>query len=227
MELKKSDKANLEKKKGLFFQIGLVVTLGIILIIFNWTARPPGDDDMFNVDEEVIEDEIIPITQMEPPEPPPPPEPPKVTEILEIVEDDIELEFDLSSLNFEDDRSMAMEIIDYDDEEDVDEDEIFMVVEDKPQFPGGEAKLMKYLRDNIEYPERARDNNIQGTVIVKFVVMETGNVAMAEIMRGVHPDLDKEALRVVRGMPKWSPGRQAGRAVKVYYMLPITFRLAE
>jgi periplasmic protein TonB len=227
MELKKSDKANLEKKKGLFFQIGLVVTLGIILIIFNWTARPPDDDDMFNVDEEVIEDEIIPITQMEPPEPPPPPEPPKVTEILEIVDDDIELEFDLSSLNFEDDRSTAMDIIDYDEEEDVDEDEIFMVVEEKPQFPGGEAKLMQYLRDNIEYPERARDNNIQGTVIVKFVVMETGNVAMAEIMRGVHPDLDKEALRVVRNMPKWSPGRQAGRAVKVYYMLPITFRLAE
>lgn len=227
MELKKSDKANLEKKKSLFFQIGLVVVLGAILFVFNWTSKPVEDDDMYAIDEEQLEDEIIPITQMEPPEPPPPPEPPQVTEVLEIVEDDVELDFDLSSLDFEDDASTALEIIEYDEEEDVEEEEIFMVVEDKPQFPGGEKKLMQFLRDNIEYPERARDNNIQGTVIVKFVVTETGKVAMAEVMRGVHPDLDKEALRVVRSMPSWKPGRQAGKAVKVYYMLPITFRLAE
>ena len=105
------------------------------------------------------------------------------------------------------------------------EEEIFVAVEQPAEFPGGQAALMKWLSNNIRYPEAAQQNDIQGRVVVKFVVEKDGSVAHAEIARGVDKDLDREALRVVNKMPKWQPGKNNGVAVRSYFNLPVTFRL--
>ena len=105
------------------------------------------------------------------------------------------------------------------------EEEIFMVVEDQPEFPGGTAALLEYLRKNIKYPAICRENNIQGRVIVQFVVDKTGRVGEVKLVRTVDKDLDNEAVRVCKSLPKFTPGRQNGQPVSVWYTLPVTFKL--
>jgi len=110
-------------------------------------------------------------------------------------------------------------------EEKVDDEKPFEVVEQAPSFPGGLAELNKFLSDNIRYPVIAQENGIQGRVIIKFVVSKTGDISDIQVIRGVDPSLDREAVRVVQAMPKWIPGRQRGQAVPVYFTLPVVFRL--
>ena len=109
--------------------------------------------------------------------------------------------------------------------EPVDDNRVFEVVEQKPQFPGGEAALLKYVSEHIRYPAMAQENNIQGRVIVQFVVTKTGSVGEVKVVRGKDPDLDKEAVRVVKSLPKFVPGKMNGHAVNVWYTLPIQFKL--
>ena len=105
------------------------------------------------------------------------------------------------------------------------EEEIFVAVEQMAEFPGGQAALMKWLSQNIRYPEAAQQNDIQGRVVVKFVVEKDGSIGQATIAKGVDKDLDREALRVVKKMPKWQPGKNNGVAVRSYFNLPVTFKL--
>ena len=107
------------------------------------------------------------------------------------------------------------------------EEEIFVAVEQQAEFPGGMAALMKWLSNNIRYPEAAQQNDVQGRVIVKFVVEKDGSVSQAQIMKGVDKDLDKEALRVVNKMPKWQAGKNNGVAVRSYFTLPVSFKLQQ
>jgi TonB family protein len=102
---------------------------------------------------------------------------------------------------------------------------IYQVIEVMPEFPGGENKLMSFIAGNLRYPERSQRNNVQGKVIVRFVVNSTGKVEKAEVVRSLDPDLDKEAIRIVNLLPIWEPGRQNGVNVSVWYTLPISFRL--
>ena len=113
----------------------------------------------------------------------------------------------------------------YIDDEPTDTNEIYMVVEDSPQFPGGLQALLDYLHDNIKYPESCRRDSIQGRVIISFVVEKDGSINSAEIVKGVHEQLDAEALRVIDAMPKWKPGKQRGKTVRVKYAIPVNFRL--
>ena len=105
------------------------------------------------------------------------------------------------------------------------EEEIFVAVEQQAEFPGGQAALMKWLSNNIRYPEAAQQNDIQGRVVVKFVVEKDGSTGSASVVKGVDKDLDREALRVVKKMPRWQPGKNNGVAVRSYFTLPVTFRL--
>ena len=107
----------------------------------------------------------------------------------------------------------------------VEETKIFTVVEQKPMYPGGDAALMGYLRDNIKYPTVAAENGVQGRVVVGFVVERDGSITDVNILRGVDPSLDREAMRVVKSMPRWNPGKQNGSAVRVKYQVPVSFRL--
>jgi len=223
MELKKNPKADLENKKGTFTQIGLVVSLAIVLFAFEWKTYDRVIADLGQVDVVVIEEEEIPITRQETPPPPPPPTP---TTILNIVEDDVEIK---EELNIDAEATETTEIVEYVpvvvEEAPVQEAEIFLVVEDPAAFPGGEPARMKFLQENIKYPQIAREMGIQGTVYVTFVVEPSGKLTGVKVLRGIGGGCDEEAMRVVSIMPKWTPGKQRGQAVRVQFNMPIKFVL--
>ena len=228
MELKKSPKVNLEKRKGLYLQVGLVVALSLMLIGFEWTKAPNEGDDTEMVREIQFEDEMMQITRREEPKPEPKPEQPKVAEVLDIVEDDVEIddEFDFD-MEATDDTQYDFTSVLSDDSEEIDEEEVFYIVEDMPTFNGGDpaTEFRKYIAQNLRYPEIAAENGISGRVIVQFAVNKTGQVVDAVVVRSVDPALDKEAIRVVMSSPKWTPGRQRGKAVTVLFTFPINFVL--
>ncbi|MCG8581033.1 MAG: TonB family protein [Bacteroidales bacterium] len=226
MEVKKSPKADLENKKSVFMQIGLVVTLAIVLIAFEWTSTDVDASQFEMVEELEAEEEIMPITRQEEVKPPPPPPPPKVADVLNIVEDDVELDEELDIEDTEMDEDTEIDFSDLAmEEEESDDAPVFFIVEDMPEFPGGEEALRKYIAQSVKYPVIAQENGIQGRVYVSFVVNTKGKVTDVKIARGVDPNLDKEAIRVVNAMPAWKPGKQRGKAVKVSYTVPINFVL--
>lgn len=221
MELKKNPEADLEKKRSVFLQVGLITALAAVLLAFEYTVFDETESVLGSLNLDLLEEEIIPVTQITPPPPPPPP---AQTTVIEIVEDDEEIEEELEIEDLEVDEDTEIEIIE-EVEEEVEEEEIFTIVEEMPGFPGGEKALFGYLAKNTDYPAMAADAGIQGVVYVTFVVDTDGKVKDARVLRGIGGGCDKEALRVVNSMPNWSPGRQRGKNVKVQYNLPIRFIL--
>ncbi|KJF42113.1 energy transducer TonB [Draconibacterium sediminis] len=228
MECKKTQRADLEGKRNTFFLVGLVVALGTMLLAFEWTTSPKKADSLGMIQSFEIEEEIIPVTREPEVKPPPPPPPPKVIEVLNIVDDDIEIEDELLIEDTEADDETIIEvqpIVESMDEEEEAVDEIFVIVEESPEFPGGTKALYQYINSHVHYPVIAQENGIQGKVYVKFVVDENGKVNNAEVLRPVDASLDKEALRVINSLPRFKPGKQRGKPVKVYYNAQITFKL--
>jgi protein TonB len=226
MEVKKTPQADLENKKTIFMQIGLVIVLGLVFIAFEWTTTEV-DVSQFEITEDLdAEEEIIPITRQEEVKPPPPPPPPKVTDVLNIVEDDVELDEELDIEDTEMDEDSEVDFSNVVEEEEEEEDApVFFIVEEMPEFPGGESALHQYIAKSIKYPVIAQENGIQGRVYVSFVINAKGEVTDIKIARGVDPALDKEAIRVIKNMPKWKPGKQRGKPVKVSFTVPINFVL--
>ena len=227
MEIKKSPKADLENRKTTNLLIGAILTLSVLFIGFEWSERDKQVTTDTGLAEIVFEEEIIPITEQEQPkQAPPPPEAPKVEEVLEIMDNDSEVEE--STIQASDDTQAAVEVkytpVEVEEEE-VEEQQIFQVVEEMPEFPGGMGECMKFLGKNIKYPTISQENGVQGRVIVQFVVNRDGSIVDPVVVRGVDPYLDKEALRVISMMPKWKPGKQRGKAVRVKYTVPVMFRL--
>jgi len=228
MELKKSTKADLEIKKNTFWLVGLVVALGVTLLAFEWTTKPTKAESLGSIQAQEVEEEIIPITREQQVKPPPPPPPPKVVEFLNIVDDDVKIEDELKIEDSEADENTVIDVapvIQAAEEEEAEEAQVFFIVEDMPEFPGGDLALRKYIANAIKYPVIAQENGIQGKVYVTFVVGKDGKVQNARIARGVDPSLDKEALRVVNSLPTWKPGKQRGKPVNVSYTVPINFVL--
>lgn len=228
MEIKKSPKADLEGKKGIFFEIGLTLALAILLVAFEWKSSTGEVGQFQTVAEEQIEEEIIPITQQMMKPPPPPPPAPKLTDLIDIVEDDTNIDEELEIEDAEDQSENkevqnASDFGDYEGE-DTGETELFVVVEDMPQFPGG--KVQQWIAKNVKYPVLAMENGIQGKVYIQFVIEKDGSITDVKVLRGVDASLDKEAVRVVQSMPKWKPGKQRGKPVRVSYTLPINFQLS-
>ena len=223
---KKSNKANLEKKKGIFVQLGLVVTLAITLIAFEWTSRPKEMSSMGTMTDMNFTEEIIPITRQQEVKPPPPPSAPKVTDVLNIVEDDVQIDDELIIDDAEADQQMQVDIVEFTETEEVAEEEVFFIVEDMPSFQGkGQEGFREWIAQNLRYPEIAAENGISGKVYIQFAVNSKGEVVDAVIVRGVDPALDKEAVRVVMSAPRWEPGKQRGKPVKVQFTFPINFVL--
>ena len=227
MEKRKTEKADLENKRGLFLQIGLVLTLAAVLAAFEWksydaieTSGPIRSSDHF--EEDIIQ------TITEPPPPPPPPPPQDIITELEIVSNDKEIE-NVIEINAEVNTNVAIEeyvapamVV-----EDLhDEEEIFVFVEESPGFPGGDEARRRYLIENTKYPPLAHEAGIQGTVHITFVVEPDGSITNVRIARGIGGGCDEEAIRVVQNMPRWKPGKQRGRAVRVQFSMPISFRLS-
>lgn len=224
MDIKKHPKVDLERYRTLLLQSGFLITLAIILLAFEWKTTANKAEGLGEIQESQVEEEIIPITRQDIPPPPPPPPPQQVADVLNVVEDDVEIEEELEVEDAEADQSTEIQIVEIDEEEE-EEAPIFFIVEDMPEFPGGELGLKKFIANNVNYPTIARENDIQGKVFVRFAVTATGKVDKVQIVRGVDPLLDKEAIRVVKSLPKWKPGQQRGKPVSVWYTVPINFQL--
>ncbi len=231
MELKKSPKADLERRKFIFLEIGLILSLAICYIAFEWKSEELSASSLGELtSQDMFEEEIINTQQETPPEQPEPeqPEPESVIEELIIVDDDKVVEN--LNINSEADEKTKTNInivqttFNVETEEEV-EPISFAVVEEKPTFPGGEAELLKFIAENTKYPEIAKENGIQGRVFVQFVIDKNGNVTNVTIARGVDPYLDAEAIRVVKMLPRWTPGKQRGKPVPVTFVVPINFKL--
>ncbi|MFC2138663.1 energy transducer TonB, partial [Bacteroidota bacterium] len=206
-------------------QLGLIISISLILIAFEWTSSAGKLSELAGIDDVEYEEEVIPVTREEQNQPPPPPPPPQVTEVLNIVEDDVELEDELEIEDMEADTDTEIEFMEFEEEEE-EEAEVFFIVEDMPTFMGGDQnEFRKYIQQNLKYPAVAAENGISGRVFVQFVVNEKGQVINAKVVRGVDPSLDKEALRVVMSSPKWTPGKQRGKPVRVAFTFPIVFVL--
>jgi len=216
MEPKKNTEVNLERKRGLFLQIGLALTLLIILGCLEYKEREKSDYNLGQLNLDDLEEDIVPITKQEVKPPPPPPPPP---EVIEIIDDEVEIENEIEIEDTESDEDEEIEIIEEDDEE------IFMVVENMPKFPGGDLGLMKYIQKNVNYPPIAKEYNITGKVYISFVVDKSGSVTNVKVVRGVDKNLDAEAVRVIKSLPKYKAGKQRGKPVRVMFTVPINFTL--
>ncbi len=230
MEVKKSPKASLENKRLLLTEAGLVIALLVVYGAFNYSSREAQVAVLEDTTQVVVEDEMIAIQNELPPPPPEAPSIPQLSDQIDIVDDDIKLDDDMF-MNLEDDANLAVDIQDYREaeveEEEVEEEAIpFQLVEQKPSFNGGDAnEFSKWVNSRLQYPEIAKENGVQGRVTLMFTVEADGRVTNVRVVRGVDESLDKEAVRVVSSSPKWKPGRQRDRAVKVTYTFPVIFQL--
>ena len=228
MEAKKSPKADLENKKTLFIQIGLVIALVLCLLAFNWTTGQKNDSVFEGMTEQAIEEEQIPVTEELPPEQAPPPEV-TVTDLFEIVQDDVVL---TNEVSFDDDETTEDKVVEIyapvslQAEEEATEEEVFVIVEDMPKFKGGDInKFREWVQKRVRYPEIASENGIQGRVYITFVVETSGLVSSVSVTRSVDALLDEAAKEAVEASPKWEPGMQRGRPVRVRYSIPIIFQI--
>jgi protein TonB len=228
MEAKKSPKADLENKKTLFLQIGLVIALVLCLLAFNWTTGKKDDSVFEGMTEQAIEEEQIPVTEEAPPEQAPPPEV-TVTDLFEIVQNDVVL---TSEVSFDDDETTEDKVVEIyapvslQAEEEATEEEVFVIVEDMPKFKGGDInRFREWVQKRVRYPEIAAENSIQGRVYVTFVVETSGLVSNVSVTRSVDALLDAAAKEAVEASPKWEPGMQRGRPVRVRYSIPIIFQI--
>jgi len=229
METKKTNNADLENKKTIFMQIGLVFSLALVLIAFEWTSSDSRSSTSLNVSDIQAEEEIIPITRQEDVKAPPPPPPAKISDVLSIVEDNSNLKEELN-INTEMTEESKVNITVMDntpvvEEEDAEDAPVFFIVEEMPEFPGGNTALQTYIANAIKYPVIAQENGVQGRVYISFVVNPKGLVEQVKVVRGVDPNLDKEAIRVIESLPAWKPGKQRGKPVKVSFTVPINFVL--
>ncbi len=224
MQVKKSEKASLENDKIIYVLMGLVFVLSLCYVALEWTEREVTKYEVTDT-EFLFEEEVeIQQTSQETPPPPPPPAVQEV-EVLNVVEDNVETEtIEVSTEENETEVVIAAPV-----EAPVEEEEeevVFVVVESMPEFPGGQQALFKYLSENVKYPVIAQENGIQGRVICQFVVNRDGSIVDVEVVRsGGDASLDKEAVRVIKSMPKWKPGKQRGKAVRVKYTVPVNFKL--
>lgn len=226
MEAKKSPKADLENRKGLFLEIGLIVILALAFLAFNIKKyeREQVEAISRTVVDEVEETVLNTEEQEKPPEPEPVQE--QVLTDIEVVDNNatIENEVDMSAFTEEVLNVDVSAPIVEEKEEEV-EEEVVIIPDVNPEFGGGEAKLYEYLQENIQYPQLARDGGITGKVYVQFVVEKDGSITNVQVKRDIGGGCGDEAKRVVKAMPKWKPGKVGGRTVRSQFVLPVNFNL--
>lgn len=226
MEAKKNPKVDLRKHTVLFLEIGFVVALSAVLGAFSYTVHDKNMLGLGEIGDMYFDEDIIPITRQMEVTPPPPPAAPKIAEVISIVESDADLDEEFEIEDVEASQDTKVVLFDWINDEEEEEEEVpFALAEITPEFPGGEAALQKYIASHVQYPSIARENSIQGKVYVQFVINKKGEVENVSVARGVDAALDKEAIRVIQGLPNWKPGMQRGKPVRVFYTVPINFKL--
>ncbi|MDO5664652.1 MAG: TonB family protein [Bacteroidia bacterium] len=228
-EVKKTAKANIETQKLTSILMGVVVGIALLFFAFEWSSETKKLDESIVV-QDVLAEEEIEITRRDPTPPPPPPPPaPDAPEVIEVVQEKVETRIEIKTEDDASKRQMEAYVPPPPPRPKVEEvtEEIFVVVEEQPEFPGGNTAMMKFLNENVKYPIIAQENGIQGRVITNFVVERDGSITDVQVVRGVDPSLDKEAVRVIQSMPRWKAGKQRGSAVRVRFTLPVVFRLQQ
>ena len=228
MEVKKSEKANLENRKLFYRELGLIIALVIILAAFEWSTEEKAESVIQEETAVIVEVEEIPVTTEAPPPPPEAPKVPQLSDMIEVVVVDTDL-----FISLEDDADMGVQIMDYvaevAEETIIEEAVPFDAIsfEQRPTFNGGDAReeFPKWVYSKLEYPDVARENGISGRVFLQFTVEKDGTVTNVRVLRGVDPALDQEAIRVVQSSPKWTPAKQRDKAVRVSFSFPIVFQL--
>ena len=220
MKAKKYKHADLENKRVIFFQIGLVCALALAFTAFEWSSDKDPVKYAKGCQVDPGETEMMPIFRNEEPEPKKP-VPMKLSDVI-VITDDVEIEdVDIEFPDYED-----VDIYDFKvKEEELEDDTPFIMVEEMPEFPGGQRALLGFVAENVKYPVVCVENNIQGKVYVSFVIDKTGEVIDVQVARSPHESLSKEAVRVVESMPRWTPGKQRNKAVKVAFTIPVNFVL--
>jgi protein TonB len=228
MEIKKTEKASLENKRLIFAELGLIAALLVVFAGFESSTRAKEVAVLQGNTLIDDEDDILAIPLDTPPPAPQAPALPMLSDELEIVEDDVTVDLDFQSL---DDTDIPVDIQEYVRqevvEEDVEEETLpFITVEQKPTFNGGDANdFAKWVNSRLVYPEVAKDNGVEGRVVLQFTIGKDGRLQDVKVLSAPDESLANEAVRVVSSSPKWEPGRQRDRAVKVSYTFPVIYRL--
>lgn len=231
MELKKSPKADLQNKKKYFMQIGIVLSLLLVIGLFSW-SQSEKVIEVVAQEAVAVEQEVAEITVQEDKRPPAPVKTQAVaiSEVLNIVKNDAKIEQDLSILDMDMMDQIAVDASKfggtYTGEAETDEDTPIFFAEEMPTFQGGDLnKFRAWCQSNLRYPPIALDNGVQGTVHLQFVVERDGTIKKVTVVRGADRELDAAAVKIVMSSPKWTPGKNRGKAVRVTYNMPIQFQL--
>ncbi|HOO09207.1 MAG TPA: TonB family protein [Cyclobacteriaceae bacterium] len=223
MEAKKTPKADLTKKSSFFFSIGLLITMSIVVMAFEWRDTEKQEIDLVgkstNTFEEMLE---IPPTE-QPPPPPPQVQQPQIVEVPdeEEIEEEIQVKFDVEVTE----ETKVQQIVIQAEEPKEEVEEIFTIVEDPASPVGGMTAFYQYVGDKIKYPPQARRMGVEGRVFVEFVIDKDGSITDVKAVKGIGAGCDEEAVRILQSAPKWKPGKQRGKPVKQRMVLPITFKL--
>ncbi|MBR5820974.1 MAG: energy transducer TonB [Alistipes sp.] len=225
MEIKKSPKADLQNKRGLLLEIGLAVALAIVIGAFAWTPKEHRIEQV-DLNYAIVEEEITEITRQDqkPPEPPKKVEVKVIADLLQVVTNDTKIETSMTFDEFDEDAEVFQEVEVV--EEEIVDDEPFLIVETMPTFQGGDLNTFRnWVQSNVRFPQIALENGIQGTVVLSFVIEKDGSLTNIQVLRTPDRSLSEEATRVLSKSPKWTPGKQRNQVVRVKYNLPVVFRV--
>ncbi len=225
MQIKKSPKADLNNKKGLFLEIGMIFALLLTIAAFAYTQKE-RNVEIIETSMEVVEEEITDITTQDqkPPEPPKKVEMQVLSDVLNVVTNDtkIETEFDFSEFSEDIEIVQQIEVV----EEAAEDDAPFIIAEEMPKFQGGDLmKFRSWVQGKLKYPQIAQENGISGKVTLTFVIERDGSLTNIQVMQSPDRSLADEAVRVLQSSPKWTPGKQRNSPVRVRYTLPVEFRI--
>ena len=227
MEIKKSPKADLQNKKVLFTEIGLVIALAVMALAF-WYHKSDNKIKVNKIVAEVIEMEEIDVTRQDD-TPPPPPQQTQIqviTDVLNIVSNDKKIDSNITFIDESDDFD-DLDIVIEEKEEEIEEEEIFVNAEVMPKFQGGDLTTFRnWVQGKVRYPQVAQENGISGRVVLQFVIERDGRLTNIKVLQTPDRSLSEEAIRVLNKSPKWSPGKQRNQVVRVSYTLPVEFRVA-
>ena len=225
MEIKKSPKADLQNKRGLLLEIGLAVALAIVIGAFAWTPKEHRIEQV-DLNYAIVEEEITEITRQDqkPPEPPKKVEVKVIADLLQVVTNDTKIETSMTFDEFDEEAEVFQEVEVV--EEEIVDDEPFLIVETMPSFQGGDLNTFRnWVQSNVRFPQIALENGIQGTVVLSFVIEKDGSLTNIQVLRTPDRSLSEEATRVLSKSPKWSPGKQRNQVVRVKYTLPVVFKV--
>lgn len=226
MEVKKNPKADLQNRKSLFLEIGLIISLLLVIAAFKY-APDEYRIDAVEQDVTIVEEEIVEITrnELKPPAPPKKIEIQVFNDILDIVTNDTEVKTDISFEEFMDGLDMDVNYVVVEEEE-IEEDTPIIKAEKMPTFQGGDLmKFREWVQKRLRYPQIAQENGISGRVTLSFVIERDGSLTNIEVLQTPDRSLSEEAIRVLKTSPKWEPGRQRNQPVRVKYTLPVAFQI--